>query len=490
MLDKYHHGLTGSAHKDLDSIGHDAAGLGTGGERFPPADRGIWRNWRTAAAGKLTIRGVATDARADAWKYPPTSLPAPPVIESGSCNAVQDVPIHFHLGASEMRSCSAVGACKAIANHGNRAPQALHLPDWRGNPYQSLLADGITSNGWTVEFSDFPGSLLPLQSAIARNPNARVLHLHWADPYIKPIAWASSRFRFQVKAAMLAADIRLARARGRRVVWTVHNEISHESPNVAREREVNRILARSVDHLIFHSESARQKFCEVTGSTLAKRSSVIPHGHYIGCYPDSDETRQRLRRKFGIGPEHTVLLIFGAIRRYKGIPAVLAGFSRCGRQDLRIIVAGNPFETDLEDEIRRHAERDPRILLHLGHIEDAEVGPLSSLADAMIFGFERTLTSGSVILAMSKGLAVILPERARALDVVTERGALFFDGEADLTRLLETLDPGALREMGPHNLDCARGYDWTDIGHAVVDVYNRGARAKSPTDQGSSVAHN
>lgn len=351
------------------------------------------------------------------------------------------------------------------------ARQALHLPDWPANPYQPLLADGIRASGWGVEFENYPKTAQPLSTAVAAHEGARVVHLHWTDPYFHQIVWASSSARFIAKTALLAIDLLRLRAGGRRIVWTVHNEVSHESRNVRREIALNRTLARLADHLIFHSESARARFCELLGFSVAAKSSVVPHGNYVGCYQPSRDVEQDLRQRFGLAPGDTVVIAFGAIRAYKGIPGIIRSFTECRRSDLHLIVAGKAFGEGLAQEIESLAAGDPRIHLLLRRIDDREVGPLLSLAHAMVFGFEKTLTSGSVMLAMSHGLATILPERARVIDIVDDRGGLFFRDERHLSELLAGFRPADVAGMGDFNLKRAEAYDWKLLGGMIARIY-------------------
>ena len=176
-------------------------------------------------------------------------------------------------------------------------------------------------------------------------------------------------------------------------------------------------------------------------------------------------------KELGLANYHKTFLMFGTIRRYKGVPGVIRQFSTLQDPDARLIVAGKPYDSDLESEIRSLAETDPRVILRFGHIADEDVAPLMRLARAVLFGFERTLTSGSVLLAMSFGNAVILPELARSLDVIDADGAVFYSGEEGLKSLLPSLTAAKLKCMGDHNFKCASLFDWSGIGAAIAEVY-------------------
>lgn len=354
----------------------------------------------------------------------------------------------------------------------NDTKQVAFLPDWSsGNPYQELLSKAVGEYGWQVRYADYPAGLLPLQSLLSRNPSLSAIHLHWIAPYIEHILWSGSKTRFLAKLFLLAADVALARLRGRRVIWTVHNRISHESGDPARERTVRRLLARVVSRLIFHSEGARKLFSDEICAVDNRRSAIIPHGNYFGCYPDNPHLSEMLAERFSIKAHNKVILFFGAVRRYKGLPRLLAAFRKTEDKDLCLLIAGRASDPQLRKEIEDIAQQDPRIKPYLDFIPEQEVAPLLLISHIVAIPFERTLTSGSVVLAMSQGKALLLPDSARILDIIDDRGTIFFGSDDELAERLKALDPAVLTAMGMKNRQTAKQLDWGPIGQMTVKLY-------------------
>lgn len=346
------------------------------------------------------------------------------------------------------------------------------LPDWRGgNPYQDLLAHGVATHGWKVTFSDYGEGSFPLQRLLGSQPDTRYLHLHWIAPRIEPIVWSGSAIKFRVKLWLFLADVLICRMRGRRVIWTVHNQVDHESINVEREVFVRGSLAKAVSNLIFHSERARASFRREIADVPDSKSSVIPHGNYIGVYEENAAKTASLAKELGVTTTNTVILFFGLVRRYKGVTDLISAFKKTSGSELRLIIAGRVPDIELQREIEELSASDDRIILRLGFIPEGDVAQLHSLANAVAIPFQRTLTSGSVVLAMSLGRALILPEAARVLDVVDESGAIFFGDSATLSRSIEQLSLESAAIMGQHNLDAARMLDWDGIGLRISSVY-------------------
>jgi beta-1,4-mannosyltransferase len=348
---------------------------------------------------------------------------------------------------------------------------AVHTPDWRRNPYQTLLARGIEGAGWTVAFSDYPECAFPLSRISAAHPDAAALHLHWTAPYFKPFFWSRSDLKFRLKARSIQLDVLRVRLSGRRVVWTVHNQVSHETRNEAREIYLNRMLAEAVNRLVFHSEFALVKFEQLLGMRLRHKAAVIPHGHYIGWYPEDPARTATLRERFALQGDHVVVLAFGAIREYKGLPKIIEAFEQARNPKLRLLIAGLPFNKALAEQLQAAATRDPRILLHLGFTADEEVAPLFALSHAMVLGFERVLTSGSALLAMSLRRALLLPYTARPLGLIEDENCYYEDSRA-LTSMLDALNVADLLNQGARNFLSAQALGWEKIGRETAQLYS------------------
>lgn len=351
------------------------------------------------------------------------------------------------------------------------APEIVFLPDWSGgNPYQNLLAEGIEAAGLQVAFANYPSSAFPLFTFARSLPSARVIHLHWINDYLGRVFWSGNALKAFLRTWLLALDVLMVRLRGVRVIWTVHNRLSHESPNRHREIMARRRLARSVTRLIFHSAEARTEVEQLLSLRLAHRSVVIPHGNYLGMYPPDPIRANELRTHFDIQDGDHVILFFGAIRRYKGVHTLLQALRDVPDPQLKLIIAGNPMDQERADEIQTAAKADRRIRLQLGFIPESDVCPLYSIAHLAAVPFERTLSSGSAILALSMGKALLLPDEARVLGLPTD-GILFFGNEQGLKMILQRLSTWDLEAMGRRNLEAAKTLNWKKIGQMTVSAY-------------------
>ncbi|MCC8991178.1 MAG: glycosyltransferase, partial [Streptococcus sp.] len=294
----------------------------------------------------------------------------------------------------------------------------VFAPDWsQSNPYQKLLKASLEKHQVKVEFRNFPTGLFSLNRLRKENPKTTVLHIHWINELIKHVFWSRNHIFEYVKLAFLALDILYVRYQGIKIIWTIHNLVSHESPDQYLEIMARRIIAKTCNHIIIHSTSALLMIQDFYSINIKEKASVIPHGNYDGCYMLCSKRVSYFKNTYQLEDDSIIMLFFGAIRPYKGVEKLIDIFTAIPNPKLRLIVAGNPQDVDFAESIASAAVRDPRIHLLLQFIPDTDVAALFHICDIVVLPFERTLTSGSVVLALSMGKALLLPNDARVLDI-------------------------------------------------------------------------
>src|SRR5690606_26973851 len=104
--------------------------------------------------------------------------------------------------------------------------------------------------------------------------------------------------------------------------------------------------------------------------TDRSKIAIIPHGNYIGCYPN-EISREEARARLGLPADAVVLLFLGKIRRYKGVPELIETFQGIDGGDARLVVAGSPLNPQVEKEVR-DAVRSEHVHLHPNFVPDGE----------------------------------------------------------------------------------------------------------------------
>jgi glycosyltransferase involved in cell wall biosynthesis len=351
--------------------------------------------------------------------------------------------------------------------------RVLFLPDYReANAYQRALVEALEGLG--VEVAADPTRrrrVLPVTEAIRRHGRPDVIHVHWTEPYI-----ASGHAISRMKVERTLVELRLARRRGCRLVWTAHDLFRHDRVPDPGEHRFLRGLAGLSDAVIVHCASAVDALVAALdlGPPARQRLHVIPHGHYGGRYPDT-LSRADARARLGLPDEARVVTFVGWVREYKGVRELVEAVARVDDPSLRLVVAGRAVDEAYAAALHRLARADPRVRLELGFVPDEDLQVYLRAADVVAAPFLEVFTSGSVLLAMSFGRAVIAPRRGCVADTVDDAGGLLYDAaDADgLERALRQSLTADLAAMGRHNEASLDRFAWPRIAAATLEVYER-----------------
>lgn len=280
----------------------------------------------------------------------------------------------------------------------------VQLPDYRkDNPYQHLLADALSEQGIETIFPIGYRRGFPFSRGLLAMKGIDVLHLHWLTPYLKG---ATSAVK-SLYAAKLLFDCLLVKARGIRLVWTVHNLISHDTTTPRLEKHLSRLMAQLANRLIVHSEDARETVAQQFRVALEK-ITVIPHGSYAEAYGPPVQ-RLEARARLGLDPLRPVFLFFGMIRPYKGVAELLEAWRSAPdlHEHALLIIAGDARDSVLATTIHNIADKAPNVQLHMRFIGDEEIPLFFGAADWLVLPFTQSLTSGTAILAQAYGIPLV-----------------------------------------------------------------------------------
>lgn len=357
----------------------------------------------------------------------------------------------------------------------------LMCPDYRdSNPYQSELIAALETRNVSVEATNV-GWMFPLLSGVRRHGVPDVVHLHWLHRFV-----ITNRRFPSVLAVLLGLrlvfELIVLRALGVRLVWTVHNLLDHERVAPRSELAVRHAVARLVDRIVVHCGEAIESVEETyrLPERVSDRARVVPHGNFSGVYED-DISESAAREQLDLPPDVPVITFFGLIRPYKSVPELIETFKRVSG-DARLLVAGNPWNEDLEDRVRAAGADDERVRTVLEYIPDEEVQVYLRASDAIALPFDSVLTSGSAVLAMTFGCAVVAPSMGCLPGLIGSEGGYVYDpnNPAGLQVAIRSAidDRERLQEMGGRNREEARKLEWGQIAEQTREIYTLDAERR------------
>lgn len=348
-----------------------------------------------------------------------------------------------------------------VAYYYHEAPR-LPLDDPDTNPYGGLLCQALERRGIDVEYTiDFDERYLELNRG-----RVDVLHFNWPhfDYYHDDATIMDQRMRAFVR------RLELARELGYKVVWTAHNLYPHNRTHQEIDHACRLEICRLATAVIAHCEVAAAAVRLTFGR--ARGLYVIPHGHFIGVYPNPF-TRAQARSRLGVPPDAFAYGFFGSIQPYKGIEHLIESFDRLP-QDYRWLLVSGGGQADYLDSIRRKVAGHPRIVLRTyPRAPTEDIALMMSAADVITLPFVATMTSGTLVLALSSGKPVVAPALGCLPTTVTPAAGILYnpdihDALPDAMAAVARMDLAAASRAA---LECARRNDWDEIAAETERAY-------------------
>lgn len=209
-------------------------------------------------------------------------------------------------------------------------------------------------------------------------------------------------------------------------------------------RLMGKILRDSLDTYIVHSTSDKFLVAKRYGIDPQK-IHVIPHGLYdhYGRVMDTKKARELLSIK-----EELVILSFGLIRRYKGIPYLIKAFELLPESIVkrsRLLIVGEIWE-DREELLCRikSSPYNEKITLVDEYVPDSKVPVYFSAANIVVLPYTRASQSGIAHIAMPFGKPVIASDVGGLKESLGKyAGAIFvppLDSDEIKKKLLQSLE--------------------------------------------------
>lgn len=274
----------------------------------------------------------------------------------------------------------------------------VFYPDYSGgNAYQPLLYAGVRSHG--------AKTIQRLGSLADANPHA-VVHLHWLNQIVR-----QEPTRAAQQANELKDLVARAKARGQKVVFTVHNVRSHEGENVEIEEQLTEYLFGAADAVHVHHP--------VVSLQIQARYKTFPWGRLVvaehGAYPVGDYLgKTEVLRAFGIDRAIPYVVIPGQIRGYKDIDFQVDVLRRLAAARIvpgrcALLLAGL-VHPEVDAEKVAALKSIPGVHVAAQRLDDRSFSSVLHHAEGTLLCYRDISTSGSLFHALSAASPVVAPK--------------------------------------------------------------------------------
>ena len=358
--------------------------------------------------------------------------------------------------------------------------EVMQVSRVRLNPYVRLLQAALVEAGvacTTVE------RLTPRALPDRLGPNV-LLHLHWLELQYQAPTWARSLRRL----VGFEAALTRARNKGARLVYTIHNLSPHEEQHRLLSAIASRMVLAQADALHVHDKTAATRVAQLTGSDA--KVHIIPHGSYIGAYPNSC-TREEARSRLNLPQDAFVYLYLGQIRPYKGIDDLINAFTNLPAGNQRLLLAGHLHDTDYARQLVAATANSDTIQTHFGYVDDADVQFYMNASDICVLPYRDVTTSGAAILAFSFGKPIIAPSIGTFPELAQDGRGVTYDATKadDLSSALASVHTGKLTVSGQQALLWAEDHCWSHLVPSYVSMYQFALEHGRPAGDGKPDGH-
>jgi beta-1,4-mannosyltransferase len=346
--------------------------------------------------------------------------------------------------------------------------RSIHYPciSSSSNPYNDLLVDALNKQGISSQACN---SIAILCLAVLGRKVSTV-HFHWLD---------RAGGRFSIRTLKLAWQLTIiclllfARIFNMNTVWTVHDLKAHNSGN--QQFFFYRLVASLVNSLIGHSPNAVDSISSSYDVSQAK-VHFIPHGLYPRAFDVSAENilnaspySSKLR-----------LIYFGHVSPYKGLDILASALQiaskRLGDQSPDITIIGN-----------LNRSKYPLLAAQLGQCSNLKIiskfvdydslNKYLEKADLVVLPFRYTLTSGSLVYALSAGKPVLVSSIDSLAYYLSPSFSFTFEPNSaislaeQLVLICNNYSARKLQSMGVLARRFAMTLDWDTVARQTSSLY-------------------
>jgi glycosyltransferase involved in cell wall biosynthesis len=254
-------------------------------------------------------------------------------------------------------------------------------------------------------------------------------------------------------------------ARRQTLVSTVHDLTPHQSRLPARlEHGALRRLYATAGHLVVHHAALAEGLTERFGVEPA-RITVMAHPVFPSPLPPRPATG-------------TSTLIFGALRRNKGVPVLLRAMAARPDDDVQLTIAGRGAP-EIERMVREAASLDSRITAEIGYVSDARKAELYRAAGLIVLPYTAFESQSGVLHDAYAHARPVVVTDVGALGATVRADKTGWvvppcDAEALATTILAALGDGRARAAAAEAAVRVAGERSPEaVGGAMAKLYER-----------------
>lgn len=289
---------------------------------------------------------------------------------------------------------------------------------------------------------------LGLLDVVQKLPKCDVLYFNWIEDV------ADKKFG-ALQVLLLWLILKVSKSSGKKIVWFIHNNLSHKKKNLWLKRKVVSLMKNNADVVLSHSKEAR---------VAGLKQTIQVFDHPVEGYMPLTATENY---------EYD-LLIWGTVTPYKGVEEFLKfNFDTTSLRAYKILVAGKFASPEYFETIQKI--KAPNSILENRILEEAELVQLFSKSRYVLFTYNSAsvLSSAALCKTLSFGKTIIGPHVGAFKELGTKGLIYTYDSFENLASLLNNLHPKKTEKAYQKHLqEYIAQHSWPQFARFVAQAVN------------------
>ena len=378
---------------------------------------------------------------------------------------------------------------------GKRVSMVGALPPLKGNAYYCMSLAQEMSKVVNVDFISFrklypeflyPGGVSDSDQKFTISETSS-LSIRRIVTYYNPLSWLRAGFLVQGNivhvqwwsiplAPIYVAMLLVCKYRKKKIVFTVHNVLPHESSPI--DRLLTKMVLKFGDAFIVHSERNREGLNQYFGL----HNDVIHQVHMPvhDMYEGESLSRSEIRTQLGIPQDASVILSFGNIRGYKGIDQVILALETIVLDvpTAHLLIVGQPWDKwGRYEELIKDLNLQKHVTTVLEYVPMSEVRNYFMATDLVALPYKRfDAQSGVGNIAIAFEVPLVVTRVGGLPELVKDERAVVPPNDARLlAKAISTIfcDDKLYDKLCGDGRVLRREYSWSSAIEKTLFIYEK-----------------
>lgn len=314
--------------------------------------------------------------------------------------------VHYSIfGIKEGRKTIKTDHGQDISNGSNKTKSLQIIqftPENTKNPYYTIMGDELISRGINFSYID---DFQTVKQILKTKPC--LVHFHQLSPFYH----GQNERETLENSKKLLENLRNIKELGAKIVYTMHNPLPHNRIFSDIDKNLNKELFSISDQIIVLGQTAKEFL--IRDQKVVTPISVIQHPtlrEYYGIPHSKNDARKEL----GFPEDAVIFGNIGHIKPYKGLEFIIESFnqflkSNPSQKQLILCLAGTSPDKEYINSLKEKYEQ-KNVLIIERYLSNSELKKFISALDYSVFAFKDIWASSSVVLSISYGIPVIVPD--------------------------------------------------------------------------------